>query len=172
MNTKRLTVSGLLLACAVILPQIFHMIGGPGLGSILLPMHIPVLVAGFIVGPVAGLLVGILSPICSFIYTGGSMPGIPMMYLMVVELAVYGFAAGVIYQKTKGIWISLIGSMIVGRVARGLMFVLLTQVVGMNLPAAMGVWVGMVNGLPGIVLQLVIIPPVIFILQKKGWEQS
>lgn len=170
MQTKKITYSGLLLAAAVLLPQVFHLIGGPGLGTIFLPMHIPVLLAGFIVGPVGALIVGILSPICSYIYTGGMMPAIPMLYLMIVELGLYGFSVALIRQKMpNSTWTALIGGMIVGRIGRGVSFLALTSLFGMKIPEAMGIGVAIMSGLPGIALQLVLIPFLVGILKRKEW---
>ena len=170
MQTKKITYGGLLLAAAVLLPQVFHLIGGPGLGTILLPMHIPVLLAGFVVGPVVALIVGILSPICSYIYTGGMMPAIPMLYLMIVELGLYGFSVALIRQKMPhSTWIPLIGGMIAGRIGRGLCFIALTSLFGVKLPAAMGIGVAIMSGLPGIVLQIVLIPFLVGVLKRKEW---
>ena len=173
MQTRKITYGGLLLAAAVLLPQVFHLIGGPALGTIFLPMHIPVLLAGFIVGPVGALIVGILSPICSFIYTGGMMPAIPMLYLMIVELGLYGLAIGLMRQKMPhATWMPLMIGMIVGRIGRGLCFLGLTRVFGMNLPESMGIGVAIVNGLPGIALQLVLIPSLVWVLNSREWLKN
>ena len=89
-NTKQLVLAALCVALGVVLPVAFHSI--PNAGSVLLPMHIPVLLCGLVCGPVYGLLSGILTPLLSSMITG--MP--PMAYLpgMLCELSAYGLAAG------------------------------------------------------------------------------
>lgn len=170
MKAKTVVYAGLFVACGVLLPQIFHMIGGPGLGGILLPMHIPVLVAGFVLGPVAALLVGILTPICSFLYTGGSMPAVPMIYFMILELGAYGLGASLLARKFRcGVFVSLIGAMILGRLVRGLAFVVATQVLAIPLAPVFGIVAAITQGIPGIVIQLILIPPLMIIIKKKGW---
>lgn len=170
MKAKQITYAGLLLACGVILPQLFHMVGGPGLGGILLPMHIPVLIAGFILNPIVALIVGGLTPVLSFLYTGGSMPAVPMLYFMIIELAAYGLAVSILFKKCKwGVFISLIGGMIAGRIIRGIAFMGATKLLGMALPAAFGISASLVQGIPGIIIQLVLIPPIIILMKNKGW---
>ena len=61
MKTKQLVLTALFIAIGVVLPQAFHMV--PNAGSVILPMHIPVLISGYAVGPLFGLLCGILTPV-------------------------------------------------------------------------------------------------------------
>ena len=173
LRTKQIVYSGLLIACSILLPQLFHLVGGPGIGTTLLPMHIPVLIAGFILGPITGLIIGIISPICSFLYTGGTMPAIPMLYLMIVELGTYGLFTGLIFKKFKfNIYVSLIVSMIAGRITRGLVFVIATKFLGIFLPPAMGISIAITQGIPGIILQMLIIPPILYLLCKLPYTKN
>ena len=170
MNAKNVVYAGLLVSCGMILPQIFHIFGGPGLGAVLLPMHIPVLIAGFILNPVTALIVGLVTPICSFLYTGGSMPAVPMLYFMILELGFYGLTVSLLFKKFKlNIFVSLIGGMVVGRVARGIAFVCATKLFGIVLPPAFGISVAMVQGMPGILIQIIVIPPIVVFMRKMGW---
>lgn len=101
------------------------------------------------------------------------MPGVPMLYFMVLELGAYGFAASVLWRRLKiGVFGSLIGSMIFGRVVRGLAFVVATKVLGMALPPVLGIMTAIVQGMPGIILQLIVIPPMMIMMKKKGWLQD
>ena len=70
MKVKKIAYAGLFIAMGILLPQLFHLSGLPQSGSIFLPMHIPVLFAGFILGPLYGALIGVLLPIISAILTG------------------------------------------------------------------------------------------------------
>ena len=60
-TTRKITYGALIIACAVVLPQLFHLSGIPNSGAVFLPMHIPVLLGGFILGPLFGALIGVLS---------------------------------------------------------------------------------------------------------------
>ena len=106
-STKKITLGGLFLALSLILPQVFHIIGGPTAGKTFLPMHIPVLLAGFFAGPFIGALTGLLAPLLSSLITGMPMP--PILYFMIFELGTYGLAAGYLFRQFKwNIYLSLI----------------------------------------------------------------
>lgn len=85
---------------AVAVPQIFHVLGavlglGTGLGESFLPMHLPILLVGLLAGSYAGAAAGMFGPLVSFAFSG--MPGIAMLPFMMLELCVYGLAAGLPY---------------------------------------------------------------------------
>lgn len=155
---KQLTISSMFLALGIILPQAFHMI--PNAGSIFLPMHIPVLICGFIVGPQYALIVGILTPIISHLIF--SMPNVTMLAQMIIELGAYGLMTSLLnrlininneYIKT---YICLIVSMLIGRIVYGLCnyFIFSSSTYTLN------IWltVAFVTALPGIIIQLLIVP--------------
>ena len=115
-NTKHLIFTALCMALGVVLPMAFHMI--PNAGSVMLPMHIPVLLCGLVCGPVLGLICGIFTPVLSSLITG--MPGPAYLPSMICELAVYGLLAGVMIKLIKtekplvNLYASLITAMIGG----------------------------------------------------------
>jgi riboflavin transporter FmnP len=155
----------LFLALAVLLPVGFHAFGL--LGRVFLPMHIPVLLAGFLAGPVSGLVVGCLAPGISFLLT--SMPPTYAVPLMTLELAIYGFVAGVVYRKLRlNIYLALLLALVFGR----LMFGLGLFVLGMfiQLPYTAAVFFSssgaIVAGLPGIIIQIVIIPVIVAAMNR------
>ena len=119
-TTKKLTYGALIVACAIVLPQLFHLSGIPNTGAVFLPMHIPVLLGGFILGPAFGAVIGALSPLISSLLT--AMPPLARLPFMVTELAGYGFFAGLMYQtlgfnrKKCGTYLSLVCAMLFGRV--------------------------------------------------------
>ena len=162
---RRTVLAALCIALCVVLPIAFHSI--PNAGSVILPMHIPVLLCGMICGWPYGFICGLLGPLVSSILTG--MP--PMAYLpsMMVECATYGLATGLLLKfvrtgnLTADLYISLIGAMLLGRVVSGVAKALIFSP-GM----AMGVWItsSFVTALPGIIIQLVLIPQVVRILMK------
>ena len=107
-SSKELVLSGLFLALGLLLPFITGQI--PSIGNKLLPMHIPILLCGFICGKRYGLIVGFITPLLrSLILT---MPPLFIAVTMAFELAAYGFVAGLMYnllpRKNVNIYLSLI----------------------------------------------------------------
>ena len=158
MKTKLLTRSALLIALGIILPYITH-ITGIG-GRILLPMHLPPLMAGFIVGPWYALIIGALLPPLNFAVTG--MPPMPTMMFMVVELAVFGLITGIMYRKFN-VFLSLITAMLVGRIVYALSFALIIEFENPLIIIGSGI----ATGLPGIISQLLLIPILVKLMEKK-----
>jgi riboflavin transporter FmnP len=121
-NLKKLVVAAMLIALCVVLPMAFHSI--PRAGSIVLPMHIPVLLAGLICGWKFGLLVGVVGPLLSSSLTG--MPPTAIVPVMMIELGTYGLIAGVVMhfirtkRSTFDLYVSMISAMFVGRVVAGI----------------------------------------------------
>lgn len=167
-RNEKIAVAGMLLALGILLPfATSHGFGIPG--TVLLPMHIPVLLCGFLCGPLYGGFCGLLLPVLNSFLTG--MPAMyPMMPIMAGELAVYGLVSGLLYHKTKlgkvsfGIYPALIGAMLCGRVMYGIIFHVLLFLNG-NMKA-LTVWAAIMTGLPGILIQLLLIPPVVTALRK------
>ena len=166
-NVLKLTYSGLCLALCLVLPFLTGQI--PQIGSKLLPMHIPVLLCGFLCGPVWGLGVGLVAPILRSLLF--SMPPLfPTATAMAFELAAYGLLAGLFYKllpkKTPYLYVSLLLAMIGGRLVWGLAMTILMGSSGKSFSLA-AFWTGaFANAWPGILLQLVLIPPVVAALKK------
>ena len=171
-QTKRLVLAALCVALGVVLPVAFHSVANAG--SIFLPMHIPVLLCGIICGWPYGLACGVLAPLLSSLITG--MP--PMAYLpsMLCELAVYGFTAGLIKQLVKtgkpmlDVYIALVCAMLLGRITFGALNALIFRAGEYSL----AIWAtsAFVTALPGIVIQLAIIPVLVLALQKAKIIQA
>ncbi len=165
-STRKIVLSAMFIAIGVVLPQAFHMI--PNAGSVILPMHIPVLVAGFAVGPVLGAICGFLTPLLSHLIF--SMPPAPVLPSMLCELSVYGFMTGLLNQllkMKKGIaknYAVLILSMLCGRVTYGILNALIFRAGNYSLNAWLAA--AFVTALPGIVIQLLLIPLLVDRLQK------
>ena len=162
--TQLIVRSALFLALTVLLPIAFHQFGLAG--RFFLPMHLPVLLAGFICGPVGGFLVGLTAPAISFLLTG--MPPTYAVPLMSVELPLYGLAAGLTYERLGlNIYIALVISMIVGRLSFALALVILGAAI--ELPYGPGTYFKavIITGLPGIIIQLVFIPPIVAALKRR-----
>jgi niacin transporter len=163
MDARFISLTGLLLAAGVIFPFIFHQFGIAG--RIFLPMHIPVFMAGLILGPWAGLLVGALSPGLSAVMTG--MPTAALAIPMTPELAAYGLISGLLFRGTRtSLYVSLLGAMIVGRIIWIPMAVLIAPLLGFEGRTLTVVLAAMALGWPGIVLQLLFVPPIVLKLRR------
>ena len=166
-NLLKLTYAAVCLALCLVLPFLTGQI--PQIGSKLLPMHIPVLLCGFLCGPVWGLAVGLIAPILRSLLFG-MPPLFPTATAMAFELAAYGLLSGLFYRllpkKLPCLYLSLILAMIGGRLVWGLAQVVLMGIAGKSFTLA-AFWAGaFANAWPGIILQLVLIPPVVAALKK------
>ncbi|MDR2514670.1 MAG: ECF transporter S component [Christensenellaceae bacterium] len=168
-TTRKLVYSALCVAIGVVLPMVFHSVEGAG--WILLPMHIPVLLCGLLCGWEYGLAAGVLTPLASSLLTG--MPPLGYLPPMLVELAIYGLCAGLLagLVRTKNqllaLYIALIGAMLLGRVAYGIVNALIFSS-GQGYSIAAWAQSMFVTALPGIVLQLMMLPSIVFALQRAG----
>lgn len=171
-NTKKFAVGGLLIAVGLILPQMFHLTGVPQSGIVLLPMHIPVLLAGFILGPWFGLALGGICPLLSTFMTG--MPPFAILPFMMIELALYGFSSGLLFHKLSlhkkkfGIYLSLLIALVLGRIGYAITLMVAGGLFNMKVNSPTAVITSAITGLPGIVIQLIIIPSLIYALQRGG----
>ena len=164
---KRLVLAAVCIALCVVVPMAFHAI--PNAGTIFLPMHIPVLLCGMLCGWPFGFLCGLLGPLLSSLTTG--MPPAAMLPAMMVECAVYGGVAGAILKHVHtgrlytDLYISLIPAMLAGRVISGIAKALIFAP-GTTLTA----WAtaSFVTGLPGIAIQLILIPAIVFSLERAS----
>jgi len=164
-KTRFLTHTSLFLAMAVILPLGFHAFGIAG--RIFLPMHIPVLLAGFLIGPASGFLVGLLAPGLCYLLTG--MPPTYAVPLMSMELPIYGLVVGLCNNRMHlNIYLALILAMVVGRLMFGLGLLILGLF--MELPydtvAFFSAGGAVVTGLPGIAIQIAIIPVIVAAVRR------
>ena len=158
-QSKNLVLSALFVALGIVLPSVTMQI--PEIGNMLLPMHIPVILCGFICGGPYGFLVGLILPLLR-----STLVGMPVMMpgavAMAPELATYGLVSGFLYQKLKtqrfGIYITLVTAMITGRIVWGIASTLVFSLLGNMFTWKLYVMNGFVNAIPGIVLQLILIP--------------
>lgn len=163
-SVKKSIITAMCIALCVVLPQAFHAI--PNGGTVYSPLHIPVLLCGLICGGTYGLLCGIAGVLLSALLTG--MPPAAVMPPMLVECAVYGGIAGLLMKVIRtgnvyaDLFISLVGAMIMGRAAAGLVRGLIFSAESYSLTAWMTSY--FVTALPGIILHLILIPVVYFAL--------
>lgn len=165
MNIKQqLTLPALFLSCGLLLPIAFHIFGMAG--KIFLPMHIPVLMSGLLLGWKQGFCIGMFTPFLSSILTG--MPPLyPIAPIMAIELALYGATGGYLhYEKKLSLPISLIVALIAGRIGVILMLTIFAQTLQINLSLWVYVAAAAINGAPGIIIQILCIPPLIKKLEE------
>ena len=162
---KKIVLTALFTALCVVLPMAFHSI--PNAGSIFLPMHIPVLLCGLVCGWAYGGLCGLVGPLLSSVLT--SMPPVAVLPGMMVECCVYGLVTGLMLRyvrtgkTTLDLYLSLVAAMLLGRVLSGIAKALIFTP-GMSLAA----WAAasFVTAIPGIIIQLVLIPLLVLALTK------
>lgn len=164
---KKIVLAGLFLALGLVMPLITGQI--PSLGNALLPMHIPVLLAGFVLGGPYGLVVGLLTPVLRSVLFG-MPPMFPGAVAMSFELAAYGLLTGLLYRmlgrKDWSIYVSLVISMVLGRVVWGAASLLLFGLQGNAFTWQLFLNGAFLNAIPGIILQLVLIPVLVIALKR------
>ena len=166
-DIKKLILSAMFLALAFVMPFLTGQI--PQIGSMLCPMHIPVLLCGFFCGAPWGLVVGFVAPILRS-FTLGMPPMFPTAFCMAFELATYGVIAGWLHNKLPNkkvnVYVSLLGAMVIGRLVWGvIMFCCMgfdASKFGLNAFLAGAV----LNAVPGIIVQIVLIPVLVITLEK------
>lgn len=166
-SVKKSIITAVCIALCYVIPLMFH--GIQNTGSIFCPMHIPVFICGLICGWQYGLLCGIAGPALSSALSG--MPPVAILPSMMVELAAYGTAAGLMMKlvRTKStyadLYISLIVAIVCGRVLAGLAKALIFA----RGSYSMSAWIAgsVVTSWPGTVIQLVFIPTIVFALMKS-----
>lgn len=162
-STQRLVLAGLLTAVGIALPVAFHALSLSG--SIFLPMHIPVLLCGLICGWKYGLAAGAVVPLLSSILTG--MPPLyPVATAMAFELATYGAVIGLASKKTNT-FVALIIAMLSGRAVLGVSNVVLLSLSGKSYAWSAFISGAFVTALPGIIIQLILIPLIYAAVQKN-----
>ena len=162
-SAKQISLSGLFISLGIIIPFLFHQFGLAG--RIFSPMHFPVFFAGILIGPLSGAIVGFLSPILSFFLTG--MPPPYAVPLMALELPVYGLTIGLFVRYLKiPLIVNLLVSMIAGRIAFALGIFIIGSFVKLPVSFVSFLEASFITGLPGIIIQLIIIPPLAIRLKK------
>lgn len=165
-SVRMTAISGLFLALGIVMPFLTGQI--PEIGSILLPMHLPVLICGFVCGWKYGLAVGFITPLLRSMMFG-MPPLMPTAFAMAFELAAYGACTGLLYKllpkKKIFVYVSLIGAMIAGRLVWGLVSVLIYGVMGNAFTFQAFLAGAVLNAIPGIIVQLVLVPILIIALK-------
>ncbi|OUN35871.1 ECF transporter S component [Lachnoclostridium sp. An76] len=169
-TTKKLTLSAMFLAIGMVLPFLTGQI--PQVGNMMLPMHIPVLLCGLICGWQYGAVLGFILPLVRYLVFG--MPVLfPTGTAMAFELMTYGLVIGLIYSFSRwkciiSLYRALIGAMIAGRIVWAAAQMILLGVSGGTFTMKMFLAGAFFNAVPGIIIQLVLIPTVMVALGRTG----
>lgn len=157
------------IAAAVAVPQLFHAVGalsGAGTlpGETFLPMHLPIILVGLLAGPWAGAVAGLLGPVASFALSG--MPGAAMLPFMMIELCGYGLFAGLL----RNVKIPTIGKILIaqigGRLLRAAAVLTSVYAIGSTAVGVASIWMTIVKGLPGLVIQWTLLPLIVFRIEN------
>ena len=142
---------------AIYIPYVVHFFGGVGVGQKLLPMPFFVLLAGIMLGWRAGIATAIAAPLMSFSFSG--MPAITILPFIIFQLTILGAISGIL--RHKNIIISLTAAIVASWITLGIMLSLFSKINVLNY-----VTNGIKNGAPGIILQLILIPIILFVINK------
>ena len=168
-SVRRLAIAAMCLALGIALPFLTGQI--PEIGNKLSPMHIPVLLCGFVCGWKYGLVVGLALPLLrSFLF---SMPPLmPTAVAMAFELGTYGLASALLYRmlpkKPGFVYVTLLIAMLAGRVVWGLVSFPIYALCGKAFSAELFLAGAFVNAVPGMILHIALIPPIILALKRAG----
>lgn len=166
-SVKKLTLCAVCIALCVVLPPVFHMLA---LGSVLSPMHIPVLLCGLACGWPYGAFCGLAGPLLSHLVQ--NTPPAAMLVSMVPELVVYGLACGLLMRLIHtgklyvDLYCALVPAMLLGRIVGGVVQAIFLTANGK--PYSLALWAGayLVKAVPGIILHLVLIPALVVVLAR------
>lgn len=177
-NTTKITLAAMFTSLCLLFP--FLTLQNPALGSVLCLMHIPVLICGYVLGPVWGTVVGAVSPILRSALFGSPVM-FPMAVGMAFELAAYGAATGFArriilggscggenfsVKKAAAFYGSLIAALCLGRMVYALFKIVLMYSGGDVFFIGAYVTGTVASAIPGIVLQLIIVPPAVTVIEK------
>jgi len=160
---RQIPFTALFAALGIVLPQFFHLVG---LGSIFLPMFLPIMLGSMLLSWRFALTLAVLCPVISWAITG--MPPIapPVLPVMVIELSVIALTISIIHvHLKKSFWLALIAGIVLDRTVLLVLVYILSPLFGLDHPLFS---VALVTaGLPGIALQLMIIPPAMVTIRQR-----
>ena len=165
-NIRHITLAGLLLAVGIVLPKFFHMIGA-GAGSVFLPLFYGVAIAALILPVKYSVAVAFLTPIISYFISG--MPPVPIIFFMIIELVSYAIFVHVLHKKLSPV-ISIALGLILSRTVYILSIIIAVKLLHLPVPfvSVYALIAGIATSIPGIIIQIVVVPLIYFIYQKRG----
>jgi len=159
-QNRELVFAGLFIALGVVVPILFHQIG---LGQVFLPMFLPILLCGFFLNPYIALIVGLITPYVSSFMTG-MPPLFPFAVMISFEGAALAGSASMLFNRfKKNIWISLFSALIIQRII--LVLFIFAVAPFFELPERLLSITVITSGLPGVILQIIIVP--VFVSRLK-----
>jgi len=170
LDVKKMVWSSLLVALGILLPILFRSIGA---GSTFLPMHLPILLAGFILPLPFAIAVAAITPLLSSIFSG--MPPYPFLLYMIPELVTYALVISLMYNKNikapfiKRIYLPLGIAMIIGRLTASLFQAIL---LANSIDIIVFFSSTIITCVPGIILQLIVIPIILYSFIKAGFIEG
>ena len=172
-HLRKLTYSALCLALCMVLPFLTGQIRE--IGNMLCPMHLPVFLTGFLCGPWYGLAVGAIAPLLRFFLFGRPI-FFPSGLAMCFELAAYGLISGLLYRrlprKNASLYISLVSAMLLGRAVWGAVMVCIAGLSEVTFSWAAFMTQAFLNAIPGIVIQLLLIPVLVLAVQRAAKSRT
>jgi hypothetical protein len=178
---RDLSLGGLFIALGIVVPYVFHAVGGGHLGRLFLPMYLPVLAAAMLVSPLVAFCVGLLTPALSSLLTGMPpvvTPVVPMLFLMMVELSLMALLASLLHRRLRlNVFVTVVATLLFGRVITGLTaaaFISLPQdwlrALGgfPNLPRDPILYVKLatVAAIPGLIMLLIVVPALVLAVER------
>ncbi len=161
-STYLISLMAVFLAMAVLIPIVFHTLG---LGATFLPMFLPILLAGFFLSPVHAGIVGVVGPVVSSLLTG-MPPLLPVTPVLSTEGFALGFVTAFLYQTNKFLpWFCVLTALLIERIILILVIFLIVPLFGLP-PRAFSIGV-LVTSLPGIILNLIVVPLLVKILKHR-----
>lgn len=164
-NTEKIITAGLFISLGIVIPIIFHQFG---LGATFLPMFLPVFIASYIFNPIWAAGIAITTPFLSSLATG--MPPLvpPITFVMAIELLFLSLSVSICFNILKlNIYISMVSGIIAERVALILAIYLIAPL--FNFPAGVITISSLISSIPGIILQILIVPIVILRLKNTKY---
>jgi len=165
-RARELALAGLLGALGLLLPIGFHALGWGG--KVFLPMHLPVVVAGFLVSPATAVTLGFVVPLLSAVLTGMPPLSPPVAPLMALELAAKAGAASVFYRVLRlPLWVALAAAFVADWAVLALAAWFVAGLFAIKAGAIQYVGAAVVIGLPGTILQVIAVPLTVLAIEKR-----
>ena len=166
MKPRDLAFCGVFGASALVLPLFFHLLR---LGSLFMPMYLPLVTLSFFVPPRAAAATALLVPPLS-----GAVTGMPPFYppvapVMALELALMAALIGWLRGRSPRLptLVTLAAALAAGRLASAALFY--GAAAAMRLPAGFVAGISLLSGWPGIALMLAVVPQIV---RAAGHGQS
>ncbi len=174
--TVKALISAGIVALAVLLPQLAHLALGEQAGMRFLPMYLPVLLGGCLLGWQWGLGIGLLSPLVSYLITaaaGSPMPALARLPFMMAELAVFAVVCGVFSDKIAKNGLMAFPAVLLAQLGGRSVFLLSAAAFsGVSPLNAVMVWSQIQTGFAGLLIQAVLAPVIIIglkaLMDKSG----